>query len=111
VIVEVPLEANVSARRSTKRQGAAEIGHLQSLDRDAVRELVESTGLRVAGELLDPLPAQVHLFFAETAAARIRARAKAAVRRGIFIASPQTATHLFTLHYACVCVRPRGAAV
>jgi SAM-dependent methyltransferase len=111
VIVEVPLEANLSARRTTKRRGAAEIGHLQSLDREAVRELVESAGLRVTGELLDPLPAEVHLFFAETPAARIRARAKAAVRRGVFVASPPLATRLFTLHYACVCVRPRGAAV
>src|SRR5204862_5223998 len=111
VIVEVPLEANVSARRSAKREGAAAIGHLQSLDRDAVHELVEGAGLRVAGELLDPLPAEVHLFFAETAAARLRARAKAAVRRGVFAASPQLASRLFTLHYACACVRPRGAAV
>jgi SAM-dependent methyltransferase len=111
LIVEVPLEANVSARRSAKRAGAAEIGHIQSLDRDAVRTLVEAAGLRVAGELLDPLPAEVHLFFADTAAARLRARAKATVRRVVFAASPSLAARLFTLHYACACVRPRGAAL
>jgi SAM-dependent methyltransferase len=108
VIVEVPLEANLSARRASKREGAAQIGHLQSLDRERVHELVESAGLRVAAELLDPLPAEVHLFFAKTATARARARAKAAVRRAVFAASPPLASHLFTLHYACACVRPSG---
>ncbi|MFL5886082.1 MAG: class I SAM-dependent methyltransferase [Thermoleophilaceae bacterium] len=110
VILEVPLEANLSARRSAKREGAAEIGHIQSLGRDAVHRLVEGAGLRVAGELLDPLPVAVHLFFADTPTSRLRARAKAAVRRGAFSASPQLALRLFTLHYACACVRPRGAA-
>src|SRR5690349_1950951 len=104
VIVEVPLEANLSARRSAKREGAAEIGHIQSLDRDAVRRLVEGTGLRVAGEVLDPLPVHVHLFFAKTPAERLKARTKAAVRRTVFAASPQLASRLFTLHYACACV-------
>jgi hypothetical protein len=104
----VPLESNLSARRSSKREGAAEIGHLQSLDREGVHRLVESANLRVAGELLDPLPAEVHLFFAHTAAARAKARAKAAVRRATFVASPQIASRMFTLHYACACVRPSG---
>src|SRR5207342_3050622 len=33
VVVEVPLEANWSARRGSKRAGADEIGHLHSFDR------------------------------------------------------------------------------
>ncbi len=33
VVVEVPLEANWSARRAGKREHAAEVGHLQRLDR------------------------------------------------------------------------------
>src|SRR5204862_7470227 len=107
-IVEVPLEANLSARRAGKRAGAAEIGHIQSLDRDAVSALVEGAGLRVAEEVLDPLPAAVHLFFAVTPAERARARAKAIVRRSVFAASPSIASQLFTLHYACACVRPSG---
>lgn len=111
VVVEVPLEANLSARRSGKREGAAEIGHIQSLDRETVSRLVEAAGLRVAGEVLDPLPAEVHLFFAETRAERARARTKAIVRRAVFSASPALASRMFTLHYACACVRPRGAAV
>ena len=33
VVVEVPLEANLSARRAAKRAGAAEVGHLHGFDR------------------------------------------------------------------------------
>ncbi|HEX3452406.1 MAG TPA: class I SAM-dependent methyltransferase, partial [Solirubrobacteraceae bacterium] len=35
VVVEVPLEANWSARRAGKRAHAAEVGHVQRLDRSA----------------------------------------------------------------------------
>src|ERR1700689_401124 len=35
VVVEVPLEANLSARRAGKREHALEVGHLQRLDRRA----------------------------------------------------------------------------
>jgi SAM-dependent methyltransferase len=103
VVVEVPLEANLSARRESKRSGAEAIGHVQALDRDAVRSLVERAGLTVRGELLDPLPLAVHTFFAGTGAARARAVAKAAVRRAVFNASPRVAERAFTLHYACLC--------
>ncbi|MEA2444468.1 MAG: hypothetical protein QOJ12_1760 [Thermoleophilales bacterium] len=105
VVVEVPLEANLSASRSAKREGAAEIGHLQALDRDAVRALVAAAGLTVRAELLDPLPLEVHTFFAPVGAARARATAKAAVRRGLFALSPRLAERAFTLHYACLAVR------
>jgi SAM-dependent methyltransferase len=37
VLVEVPLEANWSARRAGKREHAIEVGHLQRLDRTAAR--------------------------------------------------------------------------
>ena len=36
--MEVPLEANISARREGKREHAEEVGHLQRLDRDSARE-------------------------------------------------------------------------
>jgi hypothetical protein len=105
VVVEVPLEANLSASRAAKRAGAAEIGHLQALDRAAVRSLVASAGLRVREELLDPLPLEVHTFFAPSGVARARATAKGAVRRGVFALSPALAERAFTLHYACLAVR------
>jgi len=104
VVVEVPLEKNVSAARRAKREHAAEIGHLQRLDRSAARALVAAAGLRVAGELQDPLPREVHLFFARGAPARARANAKWALRRGLDGVAPWAARRLFTVHYACLCL-------
>jgi SAM-dependent methyltransferase len=107
VIVEVPLEANLSARRGHKREHAAEVGHLQRLDRPAAREIVTRAGLSVACELDDPLPLEVHRFFAVGRVARAAATAKWAVRAGLHRLAPFAARRLFTVHYACFC-RPRG---
>jgi SAM-dependent methyltransferase len=104
LIVEVPLERNASGSRAAKRESSTEIGHLQALDRAAVRRLVSDAGLRVAGELLDPLPREVHTFFASSSADQARGLAKAAVRRGLFKVSPALAERAVTLHYACACV-------
>ncbi|MEA2432136.1 MAG: hypothetical protein QOI19_2609 [Thermoleophilaceae bacterium] len=104
LIVEVPLERNASGGREAKRSSSEEIGHVQTLDRAAVRTLVEGAGLRVAAELLDPLPREVHTFFAESPVDQARGLAKAAVRRGVFRVSPAAAERAFTLHYACACV-------
>jgi SAM-dependent methyltransferase len=103
VLIEVPLENNLSARRASKRLGAAEIGHLQALDRAAVRSLVADAGLEVQQELADPLPLEVHTFFAATRSQRLRAGAKGTARRALFAVSEGTAERLFTLHYACLC--------
>jgi SAM-dependent methyltransferase len=104
VVVEVPLEANVSARRTSRRAGAADVGHLHSFDRAAVRAVVASAGLRVAGEIEDALPRTVHRFFATTGAARMRADAKWAARASVARAAPPLARRLFTVHYACLCL-------
>lgn len=104
VIVEVPLERNLSGARSGKRSQSEEIGHLAALDRGAVRAVVESAGLHVAADLLDPLPTAVHTFFADSAADRARGLAKAAIRRSLFRVSETAAERAFTLHYACACV-------
>jgi SAM-dependent methyltransferase len=106
VVVEVPLEANLSAGRAAKRGGAAEIGHLHRLSRGAVRAIVERAGLAVAAELSDPLTREAHAFFAATAAQRGRAAVKSAVRRGVHAVSPPAAERLFTVHYACLARRP-----
>jgi SAM-dependent methyltransferase len=104
VVVEVPLEDNLSARRTGKREHAAEVGHLQRLGRPAVRGLVASAGLRVAAELEDPLPLAVHAFFAQTSGAQARATAKWGLRSGLHRLFPPLARRLFTLHYACLCL-------
>jgi SAM-dependent methyltransferase len=114
VLMEVPLEANISARRAAKREHAAEVGHLQRLDRAGAIAIVARAGLRVACELEDPLPLSTHLFFATTPLARARATAKWALRAGLYRSAPSLARRLFTVHYACLCVpagwRPRTAA-
>jgi SAM-dependent methyltransferase len=104
LIVEVPLERNASGTRAAKRASSEEIGHVQALDRERVRQLVDAAGLRVAADLLDPLPREVHTFFAFSAADQARGLAKAAVRRGLFRLSPAVAERAVTLHYACACV-------
>ncbi len=106
VVLEVPLEANLSARRAGKRKHAAEVGHLQRLDRAAVRQIVAGAGLALGGELDDPLPLEVHRFFADTRYARAAATARWAVRGGLHRAAPALARRLFTVHYACLCFAP-----
>jgi SAM-dependent methyltransferase len=104
LVVEVPLERNASGGRASKRASSTEIGHLAALDRAAVRRLAADAGLRVAAELVDPLPHEVHTFFATSPADQARGLAKAAVRRGLFRVAPAVAERAFTLHYACACV-------
>jgi SAM-dependent methyltransferase len=106
VVIEVPLEANVSARRASKRAHADEIGHLRSLDRGKARTIVAEAGLRVAGELEDPLPLEVHLFFARGSAQRARGYVKWSVRAALHGLAPSLARRLFTVHYAALCVAP-----
>jgi SAM-dependent methyltransferase len=106
VVLEVPLEANLSAWRATKRAHAREVGHLQRLSRSDVRAIVRQAGMSVAAELEDPLELEVHRFFAATRPARARATAKWAVRGGLHRSAPELARRLFTLHYAALCVAP-----
>ena len=108
VVIEVPLEENVSARRAAKRAHADEVGHLQRLDRGAARAIVEGAGLRVAQELEDPLPLAVQRFFAHGPRRQAAAFAKWSLRSGLHRLAPPLARRLFTVHYAALCV-PRGA--
>jgi SAM-dependent methyltransferase len=110
VVVEVPLEANLSARRAAKREHAAEVGHLQRLDRDAARAIAARAGLSIAAELEDPLPLAVHRFFAENARARAVATAKWALRKALHRLAPAPARRLFTVHFAYLCVPAREPA-
>jgi SAM-dependent methyltransferase len=107
-VVEVPLEANWSARRAVKREHAAEVGHLQRLDRDAMHAIVTAAGLTIAAELDDPLPLEVHRFFAANARQRATAGVKWGVRSALHRLAPAQARRLFTVHYACLCLPPGG---
>ena len=104
VLVEVPLEDNISAKRASKREHADEVGHLQRLSREHTREIVARAGLRIACKLEDPLPLAVHRFFAPTPSRLPVATTKWAVRAGLHRIAPSTARRLFTVHYACLCL-------
>ncbi len=104
VVVEVPLEDNRSASRPEAERGRQAIGHLHRWGRGDIHVLCAAAGLRVVAEMSDPLPLKVHTFFAESARARAKAMAKAAVRRGVYLVSAPTAERLFTVHYACLAV-------
>ncbi len=104
VVVEVPLEDNLSAKRAGKRAHADEVGHLQHLSRASARAIVAQAGLHVAGELEDPLPLEVHRFFASTPAARAAALGKWGMRRGLHALAPTLAKRVFTVHYTCLCL-------
>jgi SAM-dependent methyltransferase len=104
VIVEVPLEANLSARRKSKRDVAAGVGHIQSLDRAALAAIIDAAALRSIATIDDPLPRAVHRFAASTRAARARGDLKWAVRRSLTSLSAPLAARLFTLHRAELCV-------
>jgi SAM-dependent methyltransferase len=104
VVVEVPLEANWSARRAGKREHAAEVGHLQRLDRAGARAIVARAGLTLGDQLEDALPLEAQRFFATTPAARAAATAKWALRSALHRLAPLLARRLFTVHYACLCL-------
>ncbi len=74
VVVEVPLEDNRSASRPAAQRGRDAVGHLHRFSRADVHALAEGAGLRVAAELADPLPREVHTFWAD---GRVRAGAGA----------------------------------
>jgi len=108
VVVEVPLEANVSAARAAKRTHAQEVGHLQRLDRRAARAIVARAELAVAHELEDALPLAVQRFFARGARERALATGKWGLRAGLHRLAPPLGRRLFTVHYAALCVAPGG---
>ena len=108
VVVEVPLEANLSARRASRRARSQSVGHLHRFDRTAARAIIANAGLRRAGEIEDPLPLAVQLFFADRAGARLAARAKWGVRAATHRLAPGLARQLFTVHYAALCLPPAG---
>ncbi len=106
VLVEVPLEDNVSARRPAKRLHALEIGHLQRFSRAEIRDVAAAAGLRVAAELYDPLPREVQRFWATDAGAIRRADARWVARRALMFVPP-VGRRLITVHWAGLCVPAR----
>jgi SAM-dependent methyltransferase len=101
LLIEVPLERNLSARRPAARAASEAAGHLHRFDRAHMRRMIARRGWKIRAELVDPLPAAVHTFGAETPGARARGGLKSLVRSGLTL-WPPLGERLITLHYAVI---------
>jgi SAM-dependent methyltransferase len=106
VVVEVPLEDNLSARRGPKREHAGEIGHLQRLSRRDVHAIVAAAGLQLRAELTATLTREALRFFAEDRRARRLADAKWLVQGILHRCAPARAERIFTVQYVALCAPP-----
>jgi SAM-dependent methyltransferase len=107
IVIEVPLEDNLLARRPAARGLSQNAGHVQSFNRRSVRRLIAATGWQVRGELLDSLPPAVYTFEASNRLAIGKGYAKWALRAAL-AAVPWLGERLITLHY-CVLATPSAA--
>lgn len=93
LLIEVPLEDNLSARRPAARALSTRAGHVQQFTRGAIRDLLPGK-VQILGELVDPLPRQASTFWAGP----WRGTAKWATRRMLHAAG--LSELLITVHYA-----------
>jgi SAM-dependent methyltransferase len=107
VVVEVPLERNLSARRPAARAASAAAGHVRRFGRADVCRLVTDAGWHLRGEIVDPLGLPIHLFDRRTRTARAKGIVKWAVRRALAV-WPALGTRMVTMHYAVVATPEPG---
>jgi len=105
VVVEVPLERNLSARRPSARALSEESGHVQRFDRAGIRQMVQSTGWTVHAEVLDHLPLEVYRIRATDGRGVAIAYAKWTVRC-LLAALPPLGERVMTMHYAVLACPP-----
>jgi 2-polyprenyl-3-methyl-5-hydroxy-6-metoxy-1,4-benzoquinol methylase len=101
VVIEVPLERNLSARRPAARAASHAAGHLHAFGRSEIRRMVAQAGWLIRAEVLDPLPRAVHMFGKATPAGRARGQAKWLIRNALATV-PSVGERLVTLHYALI---------
>jgi SAM-dependent methyltransferase len=99
VIIEVPLEANLSAQRPRGRAASKAAGHIHRFSRRQVRRLVTEAGLEIRAELSDSLPLAIYMFDCHSTTTRLRGYAKWATRSAI-ARLPVGGERLITFHYA-----------
>lgn len=98
VVLEVPLEDNLLARRPAARALSEAAGHLHRFGRSDIRAMIGAVGWSPRNELLDPLPLAVHTF-ERRGPARISGYGKWAVRSAL-AAVPALGERVMTMHYA-----------
>lgn len=97
VCVEVPLEANVAARRGQAVSRSEAAGHVQRFCRADIRALIADAGLTRLAELVDPLARSVRVFQDGPALGT----AKWAVRT-LLALPPGLGERVMTVHYAAL---------
>jgi ubiquinone/menaquinone biosynthesis C-methylase UbiE len=97
VCVEVPLEANVAARRGQAMARSVAAGHVQRFSRAEMRRLIAAAGLTAQADLIDPLPRSVRVFQDGPALGT----AKWAVR-ALLALPPGLGERVMTVHYAAL---------
>jgi SAM-dependent methyltransferase len=97
VCVEVPLEANLAARRGQAVSRSRAAGHVQRFSRGNMRALIAEAGLSRLADLVDPLPRSVRVFQDGPALGT----AKWAIR-GLLALPPGLGERLMTVHYAAL---------
>ena len=102
VVIEVPLEQNLAARRPRAVALSQQVGHIQRFSRSDVQHLIAEAGLTRASELTDPLPRKLRAFHD----GRVRGTTKWAVRSGV--ARLPKGERLMTVHYAALAMKRRG---
>lgn len=99
VIVEVPLEDNLSGRRPAKQRLSERAGHVHSLNRASLQAMLAAAHLEPAAELTDPLPYGHHAFQSGQMRGALKWATRGALHRlGV-------AERLFTVHYAVLSTR------
>lgn len=102
VVVEVPLEDNLLARRPRARGLARHVGHVQRFNRAQLRRLLADAGLERRAELVDALPRRVRVFHDGP----WRGNAKWLVRS--LLAATPWGERLMTMHGAALGLVPAG---
>jgi SAM-dependent methyltransferase len=102
VVVEVPLEDNLSARRPHARALSRHVGHVQRFSRADVHRLIAGAGLNRLTEMRDALPRRVLAFHD----GRTRGTLKWIVRSGV--SGLPFGDRLVTTHFAALAQKPRA---
>lgn len=100
VCVEVPLEANIAARRAQAVSRSVAAGHVQRFSRADIRALIGAAGLAWEADLVDPLPRSVRVF----QDGPVLGTAKWAAR-AVLALPPGLAERTMTVHYAALASR------
>jgi SAM-dependent methyltransferase len=103
LVIEVPLERNLSAKRPAARALSEKSGHLQRFDRVGIRQLIAGTGWQIRAEVLDHLPLEIYTFRATNVMGWIKAYARWGLR-SVLATAPPLGEQLMTMHFAVLAV-------